>query len=770
MLYKRDLAYQANALVNWDPIDQTVLANEQVDSEGKSWRSGAVVQKRDLRQWFFRITRFKEDLLKDLDYLSRDGRWPDRVVSQQRNWLGKSEGARIRIDVQHPDGSVSTHRVFTTRPDTLYGVKYMAVALTHDLASAYRAQLPELQATLDRRDDILPTSKEGILLPLKARIPSVHSDYTMPVYAAPYVLEGYGDAAVMGVPAHDARDLAFWKQHRRNEEIPIVVHPRNEAPKKLSVKPDTITDAYTQPGILSDLCQKYAGMTSITAAKQIVEDLQRIEPGDSQHAEVFETWKLRDWLVSRQRYWGAPIPIIHCKSCGAVPVPEKDLPVQLPQLDASMKGQRGNPLEKLQDWIDVPCPTCTQPAKRDTDTMDTFVDSSWYFGRFADPRNEDELFSKASAGKILPVDTYIGGVEHAILHLLYARFIYKFLCSEGLVSGHGPEAEPFQQLIAQGMVHGKTFSDPDTGRFLRSEELDSTSGTPRLRSNGEVAAVSWEKMSKSKYNGLDPSICIQKYGADATRAHILFAAPVSEVLQWDEEKVVGIQRWFGRVQRLVNHDSLTFSSGSTRLDFLGDLDVASLSDTDATILSSLQATIASVTQTYENDIYSLNTTVSSLIKLTNLLDDVGLDKLGDTVRLYAVSALLRMLAPIAPAFSEECWELVAKNCGTESQSIFQQQWPRTPLSQEQEAAVKALRTTMTCAVQVNGKLRFTTDVPAATEEELALRKPSEERVTEVIEAVLKTAEGANWLQKRNDWGKRRRVVLVGGGKLLNVVF
>jgi leucyl-tRNA synthetase len=770
MLYKRGLAYQANALVNWDPIDQTVLADEQVDSEGKSWRSGAVVERRNLRQWFFRITRFKEDLLKGLDYLSRGGRWPERVISQQRNWLGKSEGARIRIDVQHPDGSVGTHRVFTTRPDTLYGVKYMAVALTHDLASAYRAQLPKLQELLDRGDKILPASKEGILLPLKARIPSVHSDYIMPVYAAPYVLEGYGDAAVMGVPAHDVRDLAFWRQHQPNEKIPIVVHPRNATPEKLSVMPDEIADAYTQSGILSGLCGRYAGMTSDAAAKQIVEDLQRLELGDLQHAEPFETWKLRDWLVSRQRYWGAPIPIIHCKSCGTVPVPEEDLPVQLPQLDNSMKGQRGNPLEQLEDWVSVPCPTCSQPAKRDTDTMDTFVDSSWYFARFADPGNEHELFSKASAEKMLPVDSYVGGVEHAILHLLYARFIYKFLCIEKLIPGHGPEAEPFQQLIAQGMVHGKTFSDPKTGRFLRPEELDSSSGTPRLRPSGEVATISWEKMSKSKYNGVDPSICIQRYGADATRAHILFAAPVSEVLQWDEGKVVGIQRWFGRVQRLVDNDSIRTSSRSPGLRSLESLDVASLSDTDATILAYLQATIASVTQTYESDIYSLNTTVSSLIKLTNLLDDVGLDKLEDSVRLYAVSALLQMMAPIAPAFSEECWELIATKCGTDCQSIFQQPWPSLPLDSEQEAAVKALRTTMTCAVQVNGKLRFTTDVPAATEAEIALKKPSEERVSEVIEAVLKTAEGAEWLQRRNDWEKRRRVVLVGGGKLLNVVF
>lgn len=770
MLYEQGLAYQANALVNWDPVDKTVLANEQVDSNGKSWRSGEVVEQVNLRQWFFRITAYKEALLKDLDFLSENQRWPERVLTQQRNWIGRSRGARLRIDVQQRDGTISNHYVFTTRPDTIFGVKYLAVSLSHPLAEACRARSPELQSMIDQKASLNTASKDGVALPLKARIPSVSDSFDMPVFAAPYVLEGYGDEAVMGVPAHDSRDLAFWQQHRPDQKIPIVVQSPQGQESSLHILPDQLSEAYTAPGVLTELCGKYSGMESPAAASKIVEDLSALDSDGAKHAEPFDTWRLRDWLVSRQRYWGAPIPIVHCRSCGTVPVPEEDLPVILPHLDESMKGQRGNPLEKTEEWINVACPKCHELAKRETDTMDTFVDSSWYYGRFADPNNQQELFSRDAATSRLPVDTYIGGVEHAILHLLYARFIYKFLCSQGLVPNHKENAEPFQQLIAQGMVHGKTFSNPADGRFLKPEEVDDSNGAPIIIATGETANVSWEKMSKSKYNGVDPSTCIAKYGADATRAHILFAAPVSEILQWDEEKIIGIQRWFGRVLRLATDVEALTGNDSPQDAVTSTAALSALNDSDAAVLLTLQNTVASVTRTFDTDTYSLNTTISDLIKLTNAMHDAKIAELSPHVASLLTSALLRMLAPIAPAFAEECWEISSLATKEGGGSIFAQPWPALPLTSEQETTLKSAKKTMTCAVQINGKLRFTVDVPASTEAEAKQKKPSEERVQEVVDAVLATEEGQDWLRTRNDWAKKKRVVLVGGGKVLNIVF
>ncbi|KPI44432.1 Leucine--tRNA ligase, mitochondrial [Cyphellophora attinorum] len=772
MLFNRGLAYQANALVNWDPVDQTVLANEQVDSNGRSWRSGAIVQQINLRQWFFRITAFQEALLKDLDFLSKGGRWPERVISQQKNWIGKSSGARIRIDVKHADDTISHHYVFTTRADTIFGVKYVALSLNHELSQASKTGLPALQVLTEGDTSKESGSKAGVELPYKARIPSVSAEYNLPVFAAPYVLDGYGDGAVMGVPAHDTRDLEFWRQHRPTEEIPLVIQPLGYTAKRLYVAPDEVPEAFTEPGTLTELCGKYAGLDSTTAARQVVEDLSSQGEDPHKHAALVENWRLRDWLVSRQRYWGTPIPIIHCKDCGAVPVPEQDLPVELPVLDASMKGQRGNPLEKIEDWVNVPCPTCGGPAKRETDTMDTFVDSSWYYGRFVDPHNTEELFSKGSAVKLLPVDTYIGGVEHAILHLLYARFIYKFLCSEGLIPGQERAIEPFQQLIAQGMVHGKTFSDPNSGRFLRPHEItESDSGRPMINGTEDVANVTWEKMSKSKHNGVDPSICIRKYGADATRAHILFTAPVSEILQWDEEKIVGMQRWFHRLEKLVHHPSILLSAlGSNSIERLDPADdVQALSSEDASVVLLTHATVQSVTNTFTSDIYSLNTVISDLIKLTNGISGATLEGLNQRVANIAVYALMRMTAPIAPAFIEELWEQNCLRGDVPHKSIFSLTWPASVMTSAQEEELKGSGT-MPCTVQINGRKRFTTQIPRPSPQESKRTKPSKARITAVMDTVLKTEDGQHWLRHKNNWTGEQRVILVAGGKILNVVF
>jgi leucyl-tRNA synthetase len=519
------------------------------------------VEKVSLKQWFFKVTAFKEALLKDLDSLGETDRWPDRVLAMQRNWLGKSEGAIIRFPLQAKrEDAISKDpiQVFTTRPDTLVGVQYLALSLAHPLVVSLAKRSPKLQEFLDKASSFPEGSKAGYLLPdVYVKNPlSTLSDAPictkelLPVYVAPYVLEGYGEGAVMGVPGHDTRDHEFWTQHRPDCPVREVVRPM-EAPQ-ISKTNQKQHEILTKPGVLTSRCGSMEGMTSQEAATKIVSDLEAA----GKLAEASSNWKLRDWLISRQRYWGTPIPIVHCRQCGAVPVPVSDLPVELPALPGSYFHKKaGNPLESADDWVNTPCPRCAGPARRDTDTMDTFVDSSWYFMRYIDPHNLDQPFSPAKADATLPVDIYIGGIEHAILHLLYARFMSKFLASIALwPSGGGAanHAEPFHRLITQGMVHGKTYSDPRTGRFLHPDEVDLRDPkAPTVTATGARPTISWEKMSKSKHNGVDPSTCIATYGADVTRAHMLFQAPVGQVLEWDDARIVGIQRWFGKLHTFI---------------------------------------------------------------------------------------------------------------------------------------------------------------------------------------------------------------------------
>ena len=529
-------------------MDKTVLANEQVDSNGMSWRSGAKVEKRMLKQWFLKISEFREDLLQSLESL--EGAWPERVLAMQKNWLGKSTGARLKFPVIASDQRThSDIEVFTTRPDTLFGVQYIALASTHPIVQELAKGDAELQAFLDTMPALPADSKVGYLLPnVRALNPLAYEELTpdatkesLPIYVTPYVLGDYGDGAVMGVPGHDTRDHAFWKHNHYHEPIRMVV---SQSADKATVTMKN--EPYVHHGYLTSHSGPYAGQTTAEATKAILEALESKGLGSSA-----ETWRLRDWLISRQRYWGTPIPIIHCGSCGPVPVPEGQLPVELPSVEGHwLKGKAGNPLEDAHDWINTTCPKCHGAAKRDTDTMDTFVDSSWYFMRFIDPHNKNEFFDPKLAEKVLPVDLYIGGVEHAILHLLYARFVSRFVASTSLWKSSN-DGEPFRKLLAQGMVHGKTYSDPSNGRFLKPHEVDlSAPSKPIVISTGAAANVSFEKMSKSKYNGTDPMLCMEQHSTDATRAHILFQAPVSEVLDWDEEKITGITRW---MQRIYDH-------------------------------------------------------------------------------------------------------------------------------------------------------------------------------------------------------------------------
>lgn len=820
LLHKRGLAYQKEALVNWDPVDKTVLANEQVGSDGRSWRSGAVVQKVRLKQWFFRITAFRDALLRDLDVLAEHNQWPERVLTQQRNWLGRSTGARIKFEVSIDRSPSSTVEVFTTRPDTLFGVQYLALSTTHPIVQRLVQSLPELRHFLARADSLPPESKDGFLLPgitatspLELIAPEIVREKRLPVYVAPYVLSGYGEGAVMGVPGHDSRDLSFWRQQNPSAAVSTVIRPVNESSStQTESAAGELSEALVEQGLLNEKCGKYSGLRSEDGGKQIVADLE----SHGQNASLAENWRLRDWLISRQRYWGTPIPIVHCKSCGAVPVPEARLPVELPQLDESIRGKTGNPLERIKSWVNTTCPSCNQPAKRDTDTMDTFVDSSWYYMRFPDAHNNDQPFSKEAGEAFLPVDTYIGGIEHAILHLLYARFMYKFLATEGLLPQHqGPKhspPEPFRRLISQGMVHGKTFSNPATGRFLHPSEVEGAdSSNPKIRASGVTPAVTFEKMSKSKYNGVDPSVCIAKYGADATRAHMLFSAPVNEVLEWDEEKIVGIKRWFDRISSLmISCDSYLCRPGASDPDFkfthclitaesnpLGPkssnmplLTQFLLRDNRQTeALLFVVNTINSINRTFEHNLYALNTTVSDLTKLTNKLVTFGTDPIDPEVMIWPLTALLRMLAPIAPGFAEECWKKMQTNAIFSSictshwpnsrDSIIRAPFPTSPLTSEAETSLLKQRATFRCTVQTNGKVRFSVELPTIPVGDVETIGEEQEHggaglmQRRLAEQILSTREGKYWLTEKNEWEKRKRLIVIDkqdGNKLVNVEF
>ncbi|KAL4914256.1 hypothetical protein BDW62DRAFT_190657 [Aspergillus aurantiobrunneus] len=794
MLYEKGLAYQAEAMVNYDPVDKTVLANEQVDANGYSWRSGAKVEKKKLRQWFFRITAFKEQLLEDLDSLA--GGWPERVLSMQRNWLGKSYGAKIKFPLvtEGSDGKGLDINVFTTRPETLYGAEYLALTLDHPVVLDAAKKDAALQRFLDEAATLPTDSKVGYKVAgISVTNPldiidkeSPNIGRRLPVYVAPYVLSEYGEGAVMGVPGHDSRDFLFFKENANPSSIPVIL--RAEEASSTKTDPDAsdipINEArpFTQEGFLTTRCGKYHGLHSREAGKLITSDLKA-----TGRADFVEQWRLRDWLISRQRYWGSPIPIIHCNDCGPQPVPVEDLPVKLPELKGDwLRENRGNPLESTEEWMSTKCPSCGGQARRDTDTMDTFVDSSWYYLRFLDAANKRQPFSPSVAR---PVDVYVGGVEHAILHLLYARFIYKFLSQSSLfpeIARTGAltaPPEPFKTLLSQGMVHGKTYTEPSTGRFLLPSELDlSNSDKPVIKETGSIPNVSFEKMSKSKHNGVDPTTCVSKYGADATRAHVLFSAPVSEVLEWDETKIVGIERWFNRLWKLVVDAKHSLSSSSYELkqaDLLAASGHAasleplqSLSDNDAEAILSTHRAVCSVTNCIEKNPYGLNTVISDLTKLTNSLLSSG--PTSPYILYLTTSSLLRLLAPVAPALSSECWEIlhlsiVPGQADSEPKvpAIFDCPWPAPPLTTEQ-ADILAARGGQVVAVQINGKLRFTVTIPR-----MLSPTTTESGMTEqdyIVTRILETESGRIWLREKNDWEKRKRVIVVKGGKLVNIVF
>lgn len=826
-LYDAGLAYQRESYVNYDPVDKTVLANEQVDSQGKSWRSGAVVEKRLMKQWYFKITDYAEPLLTDIT--TKLDSWPDRVKKQQIEWIGRNNGASINFSLAPPDSTTSMKmegpqniQVFTTRPDTLLGCTFLVIApeapLVKDIAD------PSLH------DSIQAFVKETLAIDFATRMDGrrqkkgmfigrhvVHplSGELLPVYIADYVVADYATGAVMGVPAHDSRDFAFANEYKLpiKQVVEIAQPEATQAEATSSASTSSTTEPklpITKQGDGTRLINsgKYDGMTTKQAADAMVaENMSFLKP------EV--QYNLRDWLVSRQRYWGAPIPIIHCESCGPVPVPEKDLPVVLPDIDFKKAKEsglnaaagsaeidfekgKGSPLALVDSFVNCSCPKCgSANARRETDTMDTFVDSSWYFMRYPDAQNSNEVFSRESAQKWLPVDLYVGGVEHAILHLLYARFINKFMYDEGYV----PTSEPFTTLRTQGMVHGKTFRIPGSDRPVPTALVtEKSDGTAIHNETGQTLDVTWEKMSKSKYNGVDPVAIVNEYGADTIRLFLLFKAPVDQVLDWDTNQIVGQLRWIRRVWALVQHWKLYQYNKNAKSKQSEQTQAASATLAEATSPSADSAalpqhaagtpvnidnlekrhmhlrhvvheTVRSVT-TSVFEAHTFNVAIAKLMTLSNELRDIaslGCEQLGRTFDDNALMDtpefelgmrnLLVMLAPMAPHFASEAWLLFNTNIAAETLStpsveecnVLSQVWPT--FNEEYLEPVDINSASAKVHVHISGKQRAELEIPEGLDE------------NQLKEFILSAAS----LKKYLDGKSVTKFVHIPGKQMVNLV-
>jgi leucyl-tRNA synthetase len=722
--FQAGLAYQKEATVNWDPIDQTVLANEQVDSEGKSWRSGAKVERKLLRQWFLKITEYAEQLLNDLDKLTG---WPEKVRLMQANWIGKSTGAQVNFKTEAGDELT----VFTTRPDTLWGATFMVLSPEHPLVEKLtspeqKAAVTTYQATAATKSDIDRTAegqeKTGVWTGSYAINPV--NDAKIPIWIADYVLMDYGTGAIMAVPAHDQRDFEFARKF--SLPVKVVVQPSDQV-----FDGETMTAAHSGEGVMINsgpLNKIPAGKEKGQSVEAAVQWLEQTGKGKGT-----ANYRLRDWLISRQRYWGAPIPMIHCPNCGTVPVPDRDLPVKLPE-EVEFSGRGPSPLAKLEAWINVPCPTCGTPAKRETDTMDTFIDSSWYFLRYPDAKNEQQVFDASKTNNWMPVDQYVGGIEHAILHLLYSRFFTKVLRDRGLLNFD----EPFQRLLTQGMVQGLTYKNPRTDKyFVQSQIADPND--PKDPETGESLKVVYEKMSKSKYNGVAPGDVIAKYGADTARMFILFKAPPEKDLEWDEADVEGQFRFLNRVWRLVTEygeqrNSVPNAQPSRQHDHVK---ASNLSKNEKELRRSIHMAIAAVTEDLEGE-YQFNTAVSELMKLSNALTDTPCK--DSPVYTEGIQALLILLAPFAPHIAEELWQKLGY-----TGSVHTQSWLKVDAS-------ALVADEITLVIQIMGKTRGAIQVPAQASKEDLERYARESDI------------GQRYLE-----GKDIKKVIVVPGKLVNFV-
>ncbi|CAM3664974.1 leucine--tRNA ligase [Polynucleobacter brandtiae] len=745
-MLEKGIAYRKTQLVNWDPIDQTVLANEQV-IDGRGWRSGALVEKREIPGYYFNITAYAEQLLSGLDNLG----WPERVKTMQQNWIGKSKGVRFAFQHEIADAQgklIHDGRlyVFTTRADTIMGVTFCAVAAEHPLAAHAGKNNPELAAFIEKcktgsviEADLATQEKEGMLTGLYVTHPLTNEP--IPVWVGNYVLMSYGDGAVMGVPAHDERDFAFAQKY----QLPMKQVVALSSPSTL-FNTSHWQDWYAQKEGTECLNSgKYDGMSFEAAVDAVAADLEKLGMGETK-----TTYRLRDWGISRQRYWGTPIPIIHCgdehtPGCGAVPVPEADLPVVLPE-DCVPDGS-GNPLNKRADFLNVACPQCGKPARRETDTMDTFVDSSWYFMRYTGPNAKTMVDERNEYW--MPMDQYIGGIEHAILHLLYARFWTKVMRDLQLITFD----EPFQNLLTQGMVLNETYySEEASGKKVWLNPLDieldlDEKGRPqsaKLRgdlANTPVIIGGVEKMSKSKNNGVDPQALIDEYGADTARLFVMFAAPPEQQLEWSGAGVDGASRFLRRVWMYSSSQADVIRAAQAELP-------NTLSDTELALRREVHSILKQANFDYQRRQY--NTVVSAAMKMLNVLEPIKLDAtvaskpaVSPEVLRECLSILLRVLYPVVPHLTHALWaEMGFKQSFG---SLMDATWPVV----DEQALVQ---TELTIMLQINGKLRG--DIRVAVD-----------ATKEQIEALALQSEPA--LKALN--GAAPKKVIVVPGRLVNIV-
>ncbi len=694
-LFKKGLVYKKLSTVNWDPVDNTVLANEQV-VDGRGWRSGALIEKREIPMYYFNITAYADELLNDLDKL--EGHWPQQVITMQRNWIGRSEGMEIHFPYTL-NGEEKTLDVFTTRPDTLMGVTYVSVAAEHPLAKHAAATNPALQSFIEAckkgsvaEADLAKAEKMGMDTGLTVTHPLTGEQ--VPVWIANYVLMSYGSGAVMAVPAHDERDFEFANKYQLAIKQVIDL----EEPHKQGQQFDATTwqDWYgdKQNGVAIN-SGELDGLNFKQAFDKI---LTQLEPKGLGKKTI--NYRLRDWGVSRQRYWGCPIPVINCADCGTVPVPENQLPVVLP-LDVVPDG-RGNPLNNLASFTDVNCPCCGKPAKRETDTFDTFVESSWYYARFASPNYTDGMINKVAADKWLPVDQYVGGVEHAVLHLLYARFFHKLMRDEGLVQGD----EPFANLLTQGMVLAGTYlrENADGSKsYYFPEEVDiryNDKGQPieaTLKADGQPVKIGKiEKMSKSKNNGVDPQATIDQYGADTVRLYTMFTAPVDQTLEWIDDGLKGPYNFLKKVWRYTIEHAETLAQQSLTAATLSVTDTQSLSKAAKSLRRKTHDTIGKLDDAFGKNL-ALNTPVSFLMELSNELTAFEIASDSDlAVANEALITLLTLLTMYAPHMAE----VLLEQLGIDVMTLTYPTVDTSALVQD----------TITMVVQVNGKIRGQMDV------------------------------------------------------------
>jgi len=717
------LVYRKNATVNWDPVDMTVLANEQV-IEGKGWRSGAPVERRELTQWFFRISDFAEELLEALDGLEA---WPEKVKLMQRNWIGKSRGLQMTFPLAAPQAGFEGIEVYTTRPDTLMGASFVGISPDHPLAKSLEEDRPDVAAfcaecrRMGTTEEELETAeKKGFDTGLRVRHP-FDSEWELPVYIANFILMDYGTGAIFGCPAHDQRDLDFARKYG----LPVIdtfVALENGQPveNEAFVPPKTETVRWTKPFAWGEVA---TGEEAIEAAIRHCE-----EKGVGEGVTKF---RLRDWGLSRQRYWGCPIPVVHCDTCGVVPEKKENLPVELPE-DVSFD-QPGNPLDRHPTWRDTPCPSCGAPARRETDTMDTFVDSSWYFARFTAPRAETPT-DRAEAEYWMNVDQYIGGIEHAILHLLYSRFFARAM----QITGHLPEKaiEPFDALFTQGMVtHEIYMTRDDKGRpvYHLPEEVENGA----LKATGEkVEIVPSAKMSKSKKNVVDPVNIIESFGADTARWFVLSDSPPERDVEWTSAGAEAANRHLGRVWRIAEGiaEDMDQGGGIAAYESEGE-GAASSGEDDLPLRRALHKTIHDVTMGIES--FGFNTSVAKLYAFTNVL---AKSKASLAARREAAMAMAQLMAPMTPHLAEEVWHML----GGEG-LIANAPWP------EADPAL-LVEDTVTLPIQINGKRKSEIQVP---------RDMAREEVEKLVladDAVIRALEG----------GAPKKLIVVPG-RIVNVV-